>query len=73
MAHKTYCHDMICLSVANTLLLPLLTLVTVLVAITLPMTQILGQEERWLTYEDSDIGYNIQYPSDWSAEGRNKL
>ena len=50
----------------------LLTLVTLLATITLPVPSVLSQEEQegkeeqqWLTYEDPDFGYSIQYPSDW--------
>jgi hypothetical protein len=52
---------------------PLLTLAMFLVMITLPMATVLGQEQdgeeqqQWLTYESSEFGYSIQYPSDWEA------
>ena len=50
----------------------LLTLVTLLATITLPVPSVISQEEqegeeeqKWLVYEDPDFGYSIQYPSDW--------
>jgi hypothetical protein len=42
-----------------------------LVTLTLPITVVSGQEDQdgedqqWLTYEDPDFGYTIQYTSDW--------
>jgi hypothetical protein len=55
-------------------LLSLLTLAMSLETTTLPMTNILGQEEQggeeqqqWLTYESPEFGYSIQYPPDWEA------
>src|SRR5215204_756884 len=52
------------------IILPLLTLVIFLVTITLSMAIVLGQEEQnWLTYNSSEFGYSIQYPSDWDDYG----
>jgi hypothetical protein len=55
-------------------LLSLLTLAMSLETTTLPMTNILSQEEQggeeqqqWLTYESPEFGYSIQYPPDWEA------
>jgi hypothetical protein len=41
-----------------------------LVTIPLPTTIVSGlEEQQWLTYEDPDFGYSIQYPSDWQDLG----
>jgi hypothetical protein len=34
--------------------------------ITLPIIVVSGQEEQWLTYENSDFGISLQYPASWN-------
>lgn len=44
--------------------------ILILVTTTLPMTMTLGQQEQnWLTYNSSGIGYSIKHPSDWDDTG----